>query len=159
MKDMNICKKRCLARSHNRGRRSWLDTFSSNGVGSIEIAKCAIFSTNCTISCNTRTHFLRGRRAKNKQTKWRKKITSVIWFLSSFPPLNLRYDLEDNLFDYNSEYEDCECNCDRHDHVIYRSEGGEWECFWQIQLRRDVVGWISRSDKTKSRKNLRGKWG
>ena len=32
-------------------------TFSSNGVGSIEIAKCAIFSTNWAISYDTREHF------------------------------------------------------------------------------------------------------
>ena len=29
----------------------------------------------------------------------------LIQFLSSFPPLNLRQDLEDNLFDNNSEYD------------------------------------------------------
>ena len=46
---------------------------------------------------------LRGPRPKDKQTKWRKKL------LSSFPPLNLRQDREDNHFDdNNSEYdEDC----------------------------------------------------
>ena len=35
-------------------------TFSSNGVGSIEIAKCAIFSTNCVISCDARAFFCEG---------------------------------------------------------------------------------------------------
>ena len=45
---------------------------------------------------------LRGPRPKDKQTKWRKKL------LSSFPPLNLRQDREDNHFDNDSEYdEDC----------------------------------------------------
>ena len=45
---------------------------------------------------------LQGPRPKDKQTKWRKKL------LSSFPPLNLRQDREDNQFDNNSEYdEDC----------------------------------------------------
>ena len=42
------------------GRRLQLDTFSSNGVGSIEIAKCAIFSRNCAISCDTRAYFCLG---------------------------------------------------------------------------------------------------
>ena len=55
------------------GRRLQLDTFSSNGVGFIEIAKCAIFSRNCAISCDTRAHFLLRRRVKEKQTKWRRK--------------------------------------------------------------------------------------
>ena len=55
------------------GRRLQLDTFSSNGVGSIKIAKCAIFSRNCAISCDTRAHFLLGRRVKEKQKKWRRK--------------------------------------------------------------------------------------
>ena len=61
MKDMNICKKKLFSREPQSGY----------GVGSIELAKCAIFNTNCTISCDTRTHFLWGRRAKDKQTKRR----------------------------------------------------------------------------------------
>ena len=75
-----------------------------------------------------RLFFLRGRRAKDKQTKWRREITSVgdelIQFLSSFPPLNLRQDLEDNLFDNNSEYEDYECNINicNSDHFNHRSD-------------------------------------
>ena len=36
----------------------------SNGVYSIEIAKCAILSTNCTVSCDTRAHLLRRNIAK-----------------------------------------------------------------------------------------------
>ena len=53
-----------------------LDMFSSNGVEFIELAKCAIFSTSCdcAISCDTRAHFLRGRRAKDEETKWRRKL-------------------------------------------------------------------------------------
>ena len=47
------------------------------------------------------------------------EITSVgdelIQYLSSFPPLNLRQDHEDNLFDNNSEYEDYECNINIYD--------------------------------------------
>lgn len=38
---------------------------------------------------------------------------------SSFFPLNLRQDIEDNLLENNSEYEDCECNSD---HVNDRSD-------------------------------------
>ena len=50
---------------------------------------------------------MRGRRQKDKQTKWRPKL----------PP---EEDLEDNHFDNNSEYdEDCECNSD---HVNHHSE-------------------------------------
>ena len=37
------------------GDRNW--AFSRNGVGCIEIAKSAIFSMNCAISCDTRAHF------------------------------------------------------------------------------------------------------
>ena len=37
------------------------------GAGSIEIAKSAIVSTNYAIPCDTRTHFLQGRRTKDKQ--------------------------------------------------------------------------------------------
>ena len=48
MKDMNICQKKLFSREPQSGY----------GVGSIELAKCAIFNTNCTISCDTRTHFL-----------------------------------------------------------------------------------------------------
>ena len=45
-----------------------MDTFSSNGVGSIETAQRAIYSTICAISYDTRAHFLRVRHAKvNKQ--------------------------------------------------------------------------------------------
>ena len=53
-----------------------LDMFSSNGVEFIELAKCAIFSTSCdcAISCDMRAHFLRGRRAKDEETKWRQKL-------------------------------------------------------------------------------------
>ena len=46
----------------------------------------------------------------------------LIQFLSSFPPLNLRQDLEDNLFDNNSEYEDYECNIYNSDHFNHRSD-------------------------------------
>ena len=42
------------------GDRMQLDTFSSSAVGSIEIAKCAIFSTNCAILCDKRAHFCEG---------------------------------------------------------------------------------------------------
>ena len=53
-----------------------LDMFSSNGVEFIELAKCAIFSTSCdcAISCDRRAHFLRGRRAKDEETKWPQKL-------------------------------------------------------------------------------------
>ena len=53
-----------------------LDIFSSNGVEFIELAKCAIFSTSCdcAISSDTRAHFLPGRRAKDEETKWRRKL-------------------------------------------------------------------------------------
>ena len=50
------------------------------------------------------------RKKTNKQTnKMASEITSVqdeyIPFLSSFPPLNLTHDLQDNHLDNNSEYE------------------------------------------------------
>ena len=45
--------------------------FSNKGVDSIEIAICAIFSTNSAISCDTRVLLLRGCRAKDEQTKRR----------------------------------------------------------------------------------------
>ena len=48
--------------------------FSNKGVDSIEIAICAIFSTNSAISCDTRPLFLRGRRARDEQTKRRGKL-------------------------------------------------------------------------------------
>ena len=53
-----------------------LDVFFSNGVEFIELAKCAIFSTSCdcAILYDTRLHFLRGRRAKDEETKWRRKL-------------------------------------------------------------------------------------
>ena len=53
-----------------------LDMFSSNGIEFIELTKCAIFSTSCdyAILCDTRAHFLRGRRAKDEETKWRQKL-------------------------------------------------------------------------------------
>ena len=99
-----------IATSHNRSRRPQLDTFFSNGVGSIEIAKCAIFSTNCAILCETHLHFfLRGHRAKDKQTKCvvghyrRRRWIHTI----SLPPLNLRQDLDENLSE--NKCEDCEC--------------------------------------------------
>ena len=44
-----------------------MDTLSSNGFGSMKIAKYAIFSTNCPIPCATRALFLRGPRAKGEQ--------------------------------------------------------------------------------------------
>ena len=72
-----------------------MDTFSSIGVGSIEIAKCAIFSPNYAISCDTRAQFLRGRRAVNTQTKWCQKLPSYEinkLNLSSLPPVDLRPD-------------------------------------------------------------------
>ena len=65
---------RTVNRSHNRGRRPQLDTFSSNGVGSIEIAKCAIFGTTWVKPCDTRAYFLPGSRAKDEQTKWRPAV-------------------------------------------------------------------------------------
>lgn len=40
-----------------------------------------------------------------------------IQFLSSFLPLNLRQDLENNLFDNDFEYEDCECNFGHVNHL------------------------------------------
>ena len=40
-----------------------------------------------------------------------------IQFLSSFPPLNLRQDLGNNLFDNDFEYEDCECNFGHVNHL------------------------------------------
>ena len=39
------------------------------GADSIEIAICAIFRTNCAISCDTRALFLLGRRVRDEQTK------------------------------------------------------------------------------------------
>ena len=52
------------------------------------------------------------------------EITSVggeqIQFLSSFSTLNLWQDLEDNLFEKNSEYEDCECNSNHVNHCSER---------------------------------------
>ena len=58
-----------INRSHNQGRIPPLDTLSSNGFDSIKIAKCAIFSTNFSISCDMRALFLLGRCAKGKQTR------------------------------------------------------------------------------------------
>ena len=49
-----------------------------------------------------------------------------IQFLSSFPPLNLRQDLENNLFDNDFEYEDCECSFG---HVNHLSESPGGGCF------------------------------
>ena len=63
------------------------------------------------------------------------EITSVggkwIQFLLSFPPLNLRQDLEDHLFDNNPEYEDCGC-------ILIMLMIVVSECFSQIQKQRDV---------------------
>ena len=47
------------------GGRNWI-SFFINGAGSLETAKCSTFSTNCAISCDTRAHFLCGRRAKDR---------------------------------------------------------------------------------------------
>ena len=56
-------------RCYNQGRRPLVDTFSSNVIGSIEKANYAIFSTNCAISWDTPAQLLRGRPAKDEQTK------------------------------------------------------------------------------------------
>ena len=53
-------------RCYNQGRRPLVDTFS---IGSIEKANYAIFSTNCAISWDTPAQLLRGRPAKDEQTK------------------------------------------------------------------------------------------
>ena len=81
------------------------------------------------------------------------EITSVgdelIQFLSSFPPLNLRQDLEDNLFDNNSEYEEYECNINIYnsDHFNHRSDRAydksSYDEMWKMLFQE--------------KKNLRGK--
>ena len=58
-----------INRSHNQCRVPPLYNLSSNGFDSIEIAKCAIFSTNCSISFDTRARFLRGHCATGKRTR------------------------------------------------------------------------------------------
>ena len=49
---------------------------------------------------------------KGVRNHLRKSISVVI------PSSEFEKDLEDNVFDYTSEYEDCERNSDRHDHVV-----------------------------------------
>ena len=81
------------------------------------------------------------------------EITSVgdelIQFLSSFPPLNLRQDLEDNLFDNNSEYEDYECNINicNSDHFNHRSDRAYDKSSYDEMLKMLL----------QEKKNLRGK--
>ena len=53
--------------------------FSSNGVGSIQMGKCAIISTNFAISCETRAHFLPvGQAIRDNQAKWRRKLPQSV---------------------------------------------------------------------------------
>ena len=39
--------------------------------GGSTIVECAIFSKKFALTCEKRAHFLRGRRTKDEQTKWR----------------------------------------------------------------------------------------
>ena len=59
---------------------------------------------------------LRGYRAKEKQTKWRRKLPSLEMkkssFLSSVTIPNLRQALEENFLDSDSGYEDCTSDSD-----------------------------------------------
>ena len=57
----------------------------------------------------TSAHFLRGRREKVQQTKWRRKF--LPYEMNKFHychPLNLRQDLEEKPFDNKSKCDDCE---------------------------------------------------
>ena len=64
-----------LVRSHNPSKRPSLDSFFSNGNGFIEIVKCALFGTNCPISCDTRSLFLQVTPRKEYTNKMASEIT------------------------------------------------------------------------------------
>ena len=84
-----------------------------------------LFLTQIVLSRVTRARIFcegaaqRINKQKGVRNHLRKSISVVI------PSSEFEKDLEDNVFDYTSEYEDCECNSDRHDHVVYRSECSE----------------------------------
>ena len=77
-----------------------------------------LFLTQIVLSRVTRAHIFcegaaqRINKQKGVRNHFRKSISVVI------PSSEFEKDLEDNVFDYTSEYEDCECNSDRHDHVV-----------------------------------------
>ena len=79
----------------------------------------------------------------------RKSISVII------PSSEFEADLEDNLFDYNSEYEDCEYNSD---HVIYSDEGVFDKSIYE-EMSCDE--YPLRTNKKRRRRgiNLRGKGG
>ena len=93
--------------SHNRGRRSRLNTIFSSGVGLIERDKCAIFRKNCAIVTHARVCCEDS--AQRKTNKMASEITFVgdeeiqFLYMSSVSLRNLRQALEENFLDSDSE--------------------------------------------------------
>ena len=108
MKDMNICKKICLAGSHNRG----MGLVPSKQPNELFLAQIVLSRvTRVRIFCEGAAQRI------NKQNVVRNHLRKSI--SAPIPSSEFEADLEDNLFDYNSEYEDCEYNSD---YVIYSNE-------------------------------------